>query len=60
MQGSGAHGISFVKALKAALKVRVLVSMVAPRPSMATAPRGNGVVMMPTIVDTNMARRCHA
>jgi hypothetical protein len=35
------------KAEKAAAKVSVLVIMETHRPSMATAPRGRGVVMMP-------------
>lgn len=34
--------------------------MLVPRPSMATAPRGSGFVMMPTIVPINTASRCHA
>lgn len=55
-----AYGISLAKALKAALKVRVFVSIVVPRPSIATAPSGSGVVMMPTMVARKMARRCHA
>ena len=55
-----AYGISLVKALNAAAKVSVLVSMEAPRPSIATAPRGSGVVMMPTIVPTKIASRCQA
>lgn len=58
--GRGAHGISEEKALKAWVKVSVLVSMLAPRPSMATAPRGSGLVMMPTMVPMNTASRCHA
>ena len=58
-QGS-THGISLAKALKAAAKVRVLVSMAAPRPSMATAPRGRGCVMMPTMVPRKTASRRQA
>lgn len=54
------YGISLENALKAAPNVRVLVSMVAPRPSMATAPRGRGCVIIPTIVAKKMARRCQA
>lgn len=54
------QGISLAKALNAAAKVRVLVIMVAPRPSMATAPRGRGWVMMPAMVPKKMERRCQA
>lgn len=54
------YGISLANALKAAPKVRTFVSMVAPNPSTATAPRGRGCVMMPTIVDKKIANRCHA
>ena len=54
------YGISLEKALNAAPKGSTLVSMVAPRPSMATAPKGSGCVMMPTIVDRNIASKCHA
>ena len=54
------YGISLEKALKAAAKVRVLVSIVAPSPIIATAPKGNGLVMIPTIVPRKMASRCHA
>lgn len=45
------------KALKASAKVRVFVSMLTPRPSTATAPRGRGVVMMPTMVPAKIASR---
>ncbi len=54
------YGISLEKALKAAAKVRVLVSIVAPSPIIATAPKGSGLVMIPTIVPRKMASRCHA
>jgi hypothetical protein len=53
----GTHGISLAKALKASAKVSVLVSMDTPRPSTATAPRGRGVVMIPTMVPAKMASR---
>lgn len=56
----GAHGISLAKAENAAAKVSVLVSIVAPRPSMATAPSGSGLVMMPTMVPRKIASRCQA
>lgn len=56
----GAHGIWDEKALKACAKVSVFVIIAAPRPSMATAPRGSGCVMIPIIVDTNTARSFHA
>mmetsp|Transcript_20254 Transcript_20254/g.56152 ORF Transcript_20254/g.56152 Transcript_20254/m.56152 type:complete len:207 (-) Transcript_20254:45-665(-) len=54
------HGISLAKALKAAAKVMVLVSIAAPRPSIATAPRGRGEVMIPAMVATKIDSRCHA
>jgi len=54
------YGISLEKALKAAAKVKVLVSIVAPRPNIATAPKGKGLVMIPTIVPRKMASKCHA
>lgn len=54
------YGISLENALKACAKVRVLVNMVAASPIMATAPRGSGLVMIPTIVPRKIARRCHA
>lgn len=54
------YGISLEKALNAAANVKVLVSMVAPSPIIATAPKGRGFVMIPTMVPRNMARRCHA
>ena len=37
-----------------------MVIMDAPRPSIATAPRGKGWVMMPAMVPRKMERRCHA
>lgn len=40
--------------------MRTFVIIEAPRPSIATAPRGKGWVMMPTMVPRKMARRCHA
>lgn len=55
-----AHGISLANAENAAANVSVLVSIVAPRPSIATAPSGSGLVMMPTIVPRKMASRCQA
>ena len=58
--GGEPHGISLENAEKAAEKVSVFVSIVAPKPSMATAPRGRGWVMMPTMVPRKMASRCHA
>lgn len=54
------YGISLANALKAAAKVRVFVSIQTPSPIMATAPKGNGVVIIPTIVPRKMDRRCHA
>ncbi len=60
MSNIKSYGISLEKALKAAAKVKVLVSIVAPSPIIATAPKGNGLVMIPTIVPRKMASRCHA
>ena len=54
------HGISLAKALKAAPNVRVFVSMVAPNPSIATAPKGRGCVIMPTMVERKIASNRHA
>mgnify|MGYP006889224077 FL=1 len=54
------HGIGSPKAENAAAKVRVLVSTHAPSPINATAPRGNGCVMIPTIVARKIERSCHA
>ena len=45
------------KAEKPSANVSVLVSMDTPRPSIATAPSGSGVVMMPTMVPAKMASR---
>mmetsp|Transcript_31658 Transcript_31658/g.57526 ORF Transcript_31658/g.57526 Transcript_31658/m.57526 type:complete len:210 (-) Transcript_31658:28-657(-) len=54
------QGISLAKALKASGKVRTLVSMAAPRPRTATAPRGRGVVIIPTMVPIKTASKCQA
>lgn len=54
------HGMGSPKAEKAAEKGRVLVRTEAPRPMRATAPRGRGWVMMPTMVARKMARSCQA
>lgn len=54
------QGIGSPKAENAAANVRVLVSTEAPRPKRATAPRGSGWVMIPTIVARKMARSCQA
>ena len=54
------QGISEANAENAAAKVSVLVTMAAPRPSIATAPSGSGLVMMPTIVPRKIASRCQA
>ena len=54
------QGISEATAENAAAKVSVLVTMAAPRPSIATAPSGSGLVMMPTIVPRKIASRCQA
>lgn len=54
------HGIGSPKAEKAAVNVRVLVRTEAPSPNRATAPRGSGCVMIPTIVARKIASSCHA
>lgn len=54
------HGIGSPKAENAAEKVRVLVRTEAPNPNNATAPRGSGWVMIPTIVARKIASSCHA
>lgn len=54
------QGIGSPKAEKAAAKVRVLVRTEAPSPRRATAPRGSGWVMIPTMVARKIARSCHA
>lgn len=54
------QGMGSPKAENAAEKVRVLVRTDAPRPINATAPRGRGWVMMPTMVARKIARSCHA
>ena len=54
------HGIGSPKAENAAANVSVLVSTEAPRPSSATAPRGRGWVMIPTMVARKIASSCHA
>ena len=54
------HGISLANAEKAAENGNKPVVMDTPRPIIATAPNGNGCVMIPTIVATNTANKCHA
>lgn len=54
------HGMGSPNAEKAAANVNVLVSTLAPSPIKATAPSGNGCVMMPTIVARNIESNCHA
>lgn len=54
------QGIGSPKAEKAAANVRVLVRTQAPRPMRATAPRGRGCVIIPTMVDRKMERSCQA
>lgn len=51
---------SLVKALKAAVKVRVLVRTVAVRPRKAQAPTGSGLRTRPATVERKMARSCQA
>lgn len=54
------QGMGSPKAEKAAENVNVLVKTEAPRPSRATAPRGSGWAMIPTMVARKMASNCHA
>ena len=54
------HGISLEKAENAAANGNKPVVMETPRPIIATAPNGNGCVMIPTIVATKTANKCHA
>lgn len=54
------QGMGSPKAEKAAVKVRVFVRTQAPSPIRATAPRGSGWVMMPTMVARKMERSCQA
>lgn len=54
------HGMGSPKAENAAAKVSVFVRTEAPRPIKATAPKGNGCVMIPTIVAKKMESNCHA
>lgn len=51
---------SLVKALNAVVNVRVLVIMVVVRPIRAHAPTGNGDRTRPAMVETKIARSCHA
>lgn len=54
------QGISLANAENAAGKERMPVSWAAPRPIMATAPKGTGWVMMPAMVPRKMPSRRHA
>ena len=54
------HGISLENAENAAENGNKPVVMLTPRPIIATAPSGNGCVMIPTIVATNTENKCHA
>lgn len=54
------HGIGSPNPENAAAKVRVLVRTETPNPNIATAPRGKGCVIMPTIVPRKIASSCHA
>lgn len=54
------HGMGSPKAEKAAAKVRVLVKTQAPKPIKATAPRGRGWVMIPTMVARKIESNCQA
>mmetsp|Transcript_17274 Transcript_17274/g.23871 ORF Transcript_17274/g.23871 Transcript_17274/m.23871 type:complete len:196 (-) Transcript_17274:78-665(-) len=54
------QGISLAKALKAAANVSTFVAIATPRPIMATAPRGSGVVIIPTIVARKIERSFQA
>lgn len=54
------HGIGSPKPEKAATNGSVLVRTETPNPNMATAPSGNGCVMIPTMVPRKIANSCHA
>lgn len=54
------HGISDENAEKAAANGNKPVVIETPNPIIATAPNGNGCVIIPTIVPTNTANKCHA
>jgi len=54
------QGIGSPKPENAAANGRVLVRTETPKPNIATAPRGNGWVIMPTIVPKKIASNCHA
>ncbi|KAI3702193.1 hypothetical protein L6452_27920 [Arctium lappa] len=51
---------SLVKVLNAVVNVRVLVIMVVVRPKRAHAPTGNGERTSSAMVETKIARSCHA
>ena len=54
------QGISLENAENAALNGNKPVVMATPKPIIAVAPSGSGFVMIPTIVPTNTASKCHA
>jgi hypothetical protein len=54
------RGIGSPNPENAATKDRVFVRTETPKPKIATAPSGNGCVMIPTIVPKKIASNCHA
>jgi len=54
------QGISLENAENAAENGKRPVVMATPKPIIAVAPSGSGFVMIPTIVPTNTASKCHA
>ena len=54
------QGMGSPKPENAAAKGRGLVRTETPNPNIATAPRGKGCVIMPTIVPRKIASSCHA
>lgn len=54
------QGMGSPKPENAAAKGSVLVRTETPNPNIATAPRGKGCVIMPTIVPKKIASSCHA
>lgn len=51
---------SLVKALKAVVKVRVLVRIAVVRPKKAQAPTGKGLRTRPAMVERKIESNCHA
>lgn len=54
------QGMGSPKPEKAAEKVRVFVRTETPKPNTATAPSGNGCIIMPMMVAKKIANSCQA